>query len=77
MFLGAETDAVEEGEATACKTLFGLLFTSFIMEEVAPVTTVPLLLTPVTVVVVINDCGIVTCFPGDAKTRSNLMYILI
>lgn len=73
MFLDAETDAAEEGEDIACKIVFGVLFISLIMEEVAPVTIVLLLLTPVVVVVVINDCGKVICFPGEAGTKSNLI----
>lgn len=69
VFFDAEIDAVEEGEATACKILFELLFISFIVEEAAPVTTGPLLLILAMAVVVINDCGKVICFPGEAKTK--------
>lgn len=66
-FFDTVAAVVEEGGATARKVLFGLLFISVTMDEVAATVAMePLLLIPVIVVVGVNDCGKITCFPGEA-----------
>lgn len=67
-------EAVEEAEATTRKVLFGLLFISVTIEAAAAAAaaaTVPqLLVIPVILLVVVNDCGKVTCFPGEAGIKN-------